>query len=428
MTAPETTHRAGLGASPIRRSDRRLFPSHLDRAASLAFSEALDLRASERLVLAVLLHRAGAADGEAYPSIAELAARTGLTERTVTSNLRRLEARSYLATTHQRGSASLYRLAVPSSVAPIVGRALDDALSRSPLTPTERATFAVVLMHTGAQGEAWPSHARIARLGGLSVRAVGTALRRLVARGVLTSRQVKPGAALPTGAIASTWSIVLRPTGRAPGAARLVLAPQTTFAFTPSPSPDPRSTCREGAIDVPAGGDLVAEDEIQRSSPLNEESAHVAPPPSPEPKPSRVADPIDLLLQEYSDRLELDELGRDAEAILRARVAESSIAAVQVAIAGIQETAWRMERASRRTVLAALGTPQKFRTFVERGHEARNSFASVALAEMIATETRCTAAVAASAPPPPPEVRRERASAAASFLAALAPPRFAAAS
>jgi DNA-binding Lrp family transcriptional regulator len=362
------------------------------------------------LVLAVLLHRAGAPDGEAHPSIAEIAERTGLTERTVTTNLRRLEAASLLTTTRTRGRVSRYQLVVPSDVAPMVGRALDDALARSPLTTTERATFAIVLMHTGASGEAWPSHARIARLAGLSVRAVGGALRRLVARGVLNARQVKPGAQLPTGAIASTWSIVLRPTGFPPSGGRLSLAPSPT---------SPRSTCRKEAIDVPSGGDLVAEEEIHGSSPMNEEQVRPRAI-SHSTSSSRSSDAIDLLLQEYAHRLELDELGRDAEQILRARVAESSIATVQIAITGIQETAWRMERASRRTVLAALGTPQKFRAFVERGHESRTSFASIAVAEMIDEP----ASVSSPLSPPPPEELRVRAGSVATFLDALAPPRF----
>lgn len=416
MTALAETLPAGPGESFTRRVDRRHQPTILDRSAAYAFSELLDLRAPDRLVLAVLLHRAGAPHGEAWPTIGEIAERTALEPRTVTTILRRHEARGMLTTTLQRSSASRYRLNVPSIVAPVVGRSLDLALSPSTLTTTERATLAVVLMHTGASGEAWPGHARIASMAGLSLRAVGSALKRLVARGMLTARQVKPGGMLPSGATASGWVTVLRPTGRGPGAARLTLARMPREGDDPG-ALSPRSSCGQGAIVVPGGDDPGAEEGIPGTIPVKEERPCFAQTSRPT-VPAPITDAIDLLLEEYAQQLEIEDLGRDAERVMRERVAEASIADAKLAIVGIAATPWRMEQRSRRTVLAALGTSEKFAGFVAKGRATRETFGAIAVAEMIE--------IAPSAPiqAPPIEVLRARASAVASLLAGLAPPQF----
>ena len=134
--------------------------------------------------------------------------------------------------------------------------------------------------------------------------------------------------------------------------------------------------------------------------------------------PAPIPDAVDLLLEEYAQQLEIEDLGRDAERVMRERVAEASIADAKLAIVGIAATPWRMEQRSRRTVLAALGTQEKFAGFVAKGRATRETFGAIAVAEMI--EVAPTAPIQA----PPLEELRARASAVASLLAGLAPPMF----
>ena len=69
----------------------------------------LRLRVSERLLLVTLADRCNAA-GICWPSVADLAARTGLKPRTVQKLLRGLEKRKLIDTTARDGRTNIYRL------------------------------------------------------------------------------------------------------------------------------------------------------------------------------------------------------------------------------------------------------------------------------------------------------------------------------
>ena len=225
-----------------------------DRAAAYAFTEALELTSTERVVLAVLLHRAGKIDGLAWPTSQEIADRSGMVPRSVSRIVRRLAGRGLVVPTVLPRGAILpnglfssairvvYRLTVPGIVAPFTGRSIGPALAKSTLTTTERAVLAVVLLHVGASGEAWPSYERIGLLTGLSQRAVGGAVTRLRVRGVLAARRVRPGAQLPSGVPATAWRLILRPTGQIPRELSRD-APRPKCIDTPTQMP--KKSCRE---------------------------------------------------------------------------------------------------------------------------------------------------------------------------------------
>lgn len=354
---------------------RRSSTSVYDRAAALAFSEAVTLAASERITLAALLLRAGTPTGTAWPTIGELADVTGLQPRSVQRVVRRLVAAGLVATelvevggTMPSGFRSptmrvVYRLSVPSTVAPaFVGARLGDAL-RADLPTTEKVVFAVLALHANANGDAWPSYARVGRMAGLSERAVGGAVARLRARGLLLARRVAPGGPLPSGETATTWRVVLR-----------VLRPRPGCTETPTVvprDPDPRA------------GEV-----------------------SPRRETSKAEEPaVAGLLQSFADRLETDDLGADAAKVLEARLADGlSVADLEHAVAGVASVPWRMEARSRRTVRAVFGTLEKTRGFLERGRPVDLS------ADLLP----------APPPPPPPPSREELRARSAKVADALA--------
>ena len=348
-----------------------------DRAAAYAFTEALELTSTERVVLAVLLHRAGKLDGLAWPTSQEIADRSGMVPRSVSRIVRRLAGRGLVVPTvlprgailpnglHSSAIRVVYRLTVPGIVAPFTGRSIGPALAKSTLTTTERAVLAVVLLHTGASGEAWPSYERIGLLTGLSQRAVGGAVTRLRVRGVLAARRVRPGALLPSGVPATAWRLVLRPTGQIPREL----------------SRDaPRPKCLDTPTEVHRYPDGSAEEVMHGTSSKNAEA--------PSGCGAQDDEPIQTLLDVFADTLETDELGPMPDQTLRQRIAEGATTKdVRDAIAGVRLVPWRMELRSRRTVRAVFGTSQKMRGFIERANLDRrtkaDTFAAHAVAEML---------------------------------------------
>lgn len=377
-TVASTATAAVVGSTSSRTSSS---VSHSHRAAALAFSESLVLAATERIVLAHLLLRAGSPTGIAWPTIGELAERTGLQPRSVQRVVRRLADAGLVAVTHVEPGGTMpsgfrtpharavYRLSVPSTVAPVfVGSRFADSLSADVAT-TELVVLAVLSLHANGTGDAWPSYARVGRMGGLSERAVGGAVARLRARGLLRARRVAPGGTLPSGETATTWRVVL------------------TVAR-------PRHGCVATPTVVPPHPDVGAEER------------------DPGPESVKAEDPgVAGLLSEFSDQLQTDDLGPDAAALVAARLADGlSVADVKAAIAGVAAVPWRMQLRSRRTVRAVFGTLEKTKGFVERGREHLP----------VAVEV-----LAPLPPPPPPPSRAElkaRAGAVADALARLARP------
>jgi DNA-binding MarR family transcriptional regulator len=330
-------------AEPVQSDQlRHVSPNAGDRALALAFVEDLELGAPDRLVLAALLHRAGSATGIAWPTIGELADATSLRPRSVQRVVRRLVERRLvereLVAPGEKmphgfvtpTTRALFRLSVPSDVAPFVGRALAPIL-RADLPTTEKTVLVVVAMHANAKGDSWPSYARIGRMTGLSERAVGGALARLRARGWLVARRVAPGAPLPSGETATAWRVV--------------------FALRPRPG------CIDPTTDVHRPPDPGAEEGSPRTSSSTEEALPHA-------------GDVGALLRDFGDRLLTDDLGADATKIVLDRLADGfTVVELRTAIAGVASVPWRMELRSRRTVRAVFGTAAKCRSFVERGRE-----------------------------------------------------------
>lgn len=319
------------------------------RFVARAFSPALACTYSERAVLAWLADRANDA-GQAWPRLDDGARVTGLAPRSIRRILARLEARGLITRTYlqrgERGPAGWFVSATTCVVqlvcllagaAPLRGVSLARWRSSSAST-LERVICALVEAHCNADGWAWPSYGRLARLAGCSVRAVAGAVASLRRAGVLEGSLVPQGAPLPGGELAREWRLVLR------------------LAST-LPKADPRASN--------AGPSSTAS-----RTDVHERSAHRAsriedPPPTPPP------DPIEGFLTRYAAIAGTDVLGRNAANIVRARLADGlSVRDLELAAAGVAASPWAMAELSRRTIAAAFGTADRVRLHADRGRAA----------------------------------------------------------
>ena len=331
------------------------------RFVARAFSPALEATYSERAVLAWLADRANDR-GEAWPRLDEGARVTGLAPRSVRRILARLEARGLVARSYlkrgQRGPAGWFVSATTCVVqlacllagaAPLRGVSLA-RWARSSMTTLERVVVALVEAHANADGWAWPSYGRLARLAGCSVRAVAGAVSSLRRAGVLEGSLVPQGAPLPGGELAREWRLVLR---LASGASNG--GPSSTATRT---DVHERSTHRASHIEDP--------------------------PPTPPPP-----DPIGSFLSRYAAIAGTDVLGRNAAQIVRTRLAEGlSVRDLELAAAGVAASAWHMAELSRRTIPAAFGSLERVKLHADRGRAAGGGPTDLPTAAQEAQEAR----------------------------------------
>lgn len=348
-------------------------PSRLDRAAAIAFSPVLTLRALDRLILAVLLHRIGAAFGETAITHAELARAVGASISGVRGALRRLVAHpaNVLAIDASEPAHPRYIVTCEGWGALLCGRALDPALGElDALTTHERAALAVVLLHTGPLGVAWPSDDRIAALAGMSERAVGRALGQLRARGIVEATRIAPGGRLPGGQTARSWCRLLT---EGKGCPQLELVP----ASAPKRDDDPVSWGGHPCFLGRSPLSPEAEERIPRTDPKNEEAAR-DPLGATSSEVAATHPDVEPLLRELCDRLELDTPGPDADAIVARRLDEgATVRDLRDAIAGIAATPWRMAKRERRWVKSTMRARDRFLGFVELGREVRGELRSL---------------------------------------------------
>lgn len=332
------------GADAADRSDNVRGP----RARFTARAFALELAASfsERAVLAWLAERADAS-GRAWPRLDEGARVTGLRVRSIRRILARLEERGAVVRTHlargERGPAGwavstatcVVTLAcLLSGAAPLRGVSLA-AWARSGWSTLERVVVALLEAHRNADGWAWPSYARLARLAGCSPRAIAGAVARLRRAGVLESHLVPQGALLPGGEVAREWRLVLR-------------------VVASCPTGDPRAS---------SGGPSIADSRPD----VHKRSADRASPIEDRPPSSSPPDPIGSFLSSYARIAQTDCLGRSAREIVRARLADGlSVRELELAAAGVAASGWHMAELSRRTIPAAFGTAERVRLHADR--------------------------------------------------------------
>lgn len=355
------------------------------RARAMARAFMLEgLVAVERLVLAVLLGHADPA-GRAWPLLEELAARVGLEggARSVARVLERLQVRGLvdrvtvsageLLPTGQAASTAraLVTLRLPSPAACLGGAAELLELALSPelaLRPAARAVLAVYCLHASAAREAWPSHARVAKLAGVSVRTVGSSLFLLRSMGVLERARIAPGAKLPNDQTATQWKslVTLLEQGL-----RQATAPRRSCRASPTVDPSPPDPGSEESLQ---GSEITESRERARPS-APPQGAASRPPVTAPPAPGCGAVPLgpadeqvsDLLLR-FSERCETDDLGRAPADVMRARLADGfSAADIRDAIEGVALNPWRMALRSRRWVRSVFGDAKRFRTHLEAG-------------------------------------------------------------
>ena len=311
-----------------------------------AFSADLQLSHVERAVLAWLADRADA-DGRAWPSLDEGAARCGLAVRSVRRVLARLEARGMLVRHHaKRGERSPlgWALGRAATIVQLVGLQagpipaigpIDVARAfraGDPLTTLQRVVLALVAAFCGLSGAraCFAGYAHLARLAGASERALGAAVRALVRDGYLVAERVAPGGELPSGERARDWRIVLQ----------LGASYPDRRASTPGP------TVRATRTDVPK---ILAMDRDPTRHPLGH------PPPD-----------IAGLVEAYRRAVNADP-GPDAARVLADRLADGYTSRELASAAwAIAADPWRMAVAGRRTVRAALGTAAKVRDWLDR--------------------------------------------------------------
>lgn len=200
---------------------------------------ALD-RTDRALVAALLMVADG--EGVARTTGAELAARAGVSVRTVARRLFALCARLGLdAGTHARGvlvaGELLRRRSLPW------GRPMGRAwVAELAALPSDRLVLATYLSHAGPTGESWPSGDRVASIAGVSRRTVLRAHKRLLEARALVSRRLVPGQRYPNGLPVSGMGAVRRVL---PEAARSIEGPALTSSAT-APASDAARTAPGG--------------------------------------------------------------------------------------------------------------------------------------------------------------------------------------
>lgn len=344
------------------------------------------LVAVERLVLAVLLGHADS-EGRAWPLLEELARRVGLEggARSSARVLERLQVRGLLErATLAAGellpngqtastARALVTLRLPSTTACLGGAAelLELALSADlQARPAVRAVLAVYCLHASADREAWPSHARVARLAGVAVRTVGRSLFLLRHLGIIERARIAPGAKLPNGTSATQWKslVVLLEQGL-----RQATDPRRSRRAPPTADP---SLPDRGSEESDHGSEITESRERAPAEPPPDRAAErptVTAPSAPEKcgaAPIGAADEkvVDLLLRKFAERCETDDLGRAPADVVRARLADGFTARdFEHAIEGVALNPWRMALRSRRWIRSVFGSAARFRTFREAG-------------------------------------------------------------